>query len=96
MRLGEYDISSEIDCIDDDCNDKVIRADIEETVPHYGYDTSSIDRHHDIALIRLSDNIKYTDFIRPVCLPLPSLEPETVNIGDQLIVAGWGRTLIGE
>lgn len=74
----------------------MLRVDIEETIPHYGYDTSSIDRHHDIALIRLSSSIKYTDFIQPVCLPLPLLQPDAVNVGEKLIVAGWGRTLLGE
>ncbi|KAM7364380.1 serine protease 7 [Cochliomyia hominivorax] len=93
IRLGEYDISSEIDCIGSDCNNKVLELDFEEVIPHPQYDPKNVNRYHDIALIRLAENVNYNDFIRPVCLPLPTTKQE-IRTGAILTVAGWGRTLL--
>ncbi|XP_061393226.1 serine protease 7 [Musca vetustissima] len=93
IRLGEYDINQEIDCIADDCNQKVVEVGYEQLIPHPQYDVRNTNNHHDIALIRLDRNIEYSDFIRPVCLPLSETREAPINPGDLLVVAGWGRTL---
>lgn len=93
IRLGEYDINSEIDCIGADCNNKVEEIGFEEVIPHPQYDDKNNNRHHDIALIRLASDVELNDFIRPVCLPLPTTKQE-ISTGAALIVAGWGRTLL--
>ncbi|KAI9580744.1 serine protease 7 [Glossina fuscipes] len=94
VRLGEYDTNQEIDCIEDDCNEKPVDLGFEEVIPHPDYfTTGNIHRHHDIALIRLAADVKFSYFIRPVCLPL-SQQRSAINVGDHLIVAGWGRTLL--
>ncbi|XP_067638576.1 serine protease 7 [Eurosta solidaginis] len=95
IHLGEYDISKEIDCIQQDCNNKVVKLGYEQVIPHPQYQPNNKNRHHDIALIRLAEDVAYTDFIRPVCLPLPSSSNrQAINVGEQLTVAGWGRTLL--
>ncbi|XP_073819989.1 serine protease 7 [Musca autumnalis] len=93
IRLGEYNINEEIDCIADDCNKKVVEVGYEKVIPHPEYDPRNSNNHHDIALIRLAQEIEYSDFIRPVCLPLENTRGAPINPGDLLIVAGWGRTL---
>ncbi|TMW47661.1 hypothetical protein DOY81_007260 [Sarcophaga bullata] len=93
IRLGEYDLNSEIDCMGQDCNNKVVELEYEEVIPHPQYDPTNIDRHHDIALIRLAQDVQYSDFIKPVCLPLPKTR-RGISTGDILVVAGWGRTLL--
>lgn len=93
IRLGEYDLSKEIDCIVDDCNKKVIELGYEEVIPHPEFNTRSLNRYHDIALIRLNADVSYSDFVRPVCLPLAATR-RAINVGEELIVAGWGRTLL--
>lgn len=93
--MGEYDLNSEIDCMGSDCNNKVLELDFEEVIPHPQYDPTNINRQHDIALIRLAQDVDYTDFIRPVCLPLPKVRQD-ISAGDILTVAGWGRTLLGK
>ncbi|XP_065357920.1 serine protease 7 [Calliphora vicina] len=93
IRLGEYDISSEIDCLGSDCNNKVLEVGFEEVIPHPQYDPKNINRYHDIALIRLDQDIDYNDFIRPVCLPVATTKQD-INTGALLTVAGWGRTLL--
>lgn len=95
IHLGEYDISKEIDCIQQDCNNKVVKLGYEQVIPHPQYEPNNNNRHHDIALIRMSADVTYTDFIRPVCLPLASTR-QAINVGELLTVAGWGRTLLGK
>ncbi|XP_013118286.1 serine protease 7 [Stomoxys calcitrans] len=92
IRLGEYNINEEIDCIRADCNDKVVEVGFDEVLPHPQYDVRNANNYHDIALIRLDQDVQYSDFIRPICLPLPETRT-AITPGELLIVAGWGRTL---
>ena len=96
--MGEYDLRTDIDCVGKDCNEKVLQVGVEETIPHPQFDTSNANRHHDIALIRLNADVTYTDFIRPVCLPLAGIATRrsSFDTGELLTVAGWGRTLFGK
>ncbi|XP_008553594.2 uncharacterized protein LOC103575539 [Microplitis demolitor] len=91
--LGEYDTSTNPDCISDGidsqiCAPPTVAVDIEEQIPHEEYRSASRsrDRKHDIALLRLSSPVKFTDYIKPICLPNNS------NITHRLWVAGWGAT----
>ncbi|XP_034487203.1 serine protease 7 [Drosophila innubila] len=92
VRLGEYDISKDIDCVNGVCNKPVIEIDIEESIVHPQYDANSNDRHHDIALLRLSKPVELSAFLQPVCLPLASVR-SVINPNEELVVSGWGRTL---
>lgn len=58
---------------------------------HPSYQPDSVQQHHDIALIELSQQVRYSDFLRPICLPEPNLEPG-LERGKILSVCGWGRT----
>ncbi|XP_055852033.1 serine protease 7-like [Episyrphus balteatus] len=93
IRLGEYDLSKDIDCLGKDCADPVINMGFEEVIPHPQYDDSSKNKANDIALIRLDGVVTYTDFIKPVCLPSAFGVQSQLRTGTNLIVAGWGRTL---
>jgi hypothetical protein len=63
-----------------------------EKIVHEQYDPKSRNQHHDIALLRLSQNVKYTEFIKPICLPLDQ-NLRSLNLNDNvLVVAGWGKT----
>lgn len=44
---------------------------------------------HDIALIQLDQQVEWTDFIQPACLPNPDKESFS---GVTATVAGWGWT----
>ncbi|XP_075145131.1 serine protease 7 [Haematobia irritans] len=92
IRLGEYNINEEIDCISGDCNNKVVEVGFEQVIAHPEYDVRNNNKYHDIALIRLDQEVQYSDFIRPICLPLPETRMD-ITPGELLIVAGWGRTL---
>lgn len=46
---------------------------------------------HDVALLRLSSNVRYSQTIRPICLP--SVMPAySLKTDTKLTVAGWGAT----
>lgn len=64
VRLGEWDIRQEVDCVKlqgfDFCNEAPQNFDIEETVIHPDYNIRSANRYGDIALIRVNRDIKYS------------------------------------
>ena len=52
---------------------------------NFKHEQYSSNAGYDIALIKLKDNVNFTDRITPVCLPNGRLETE----GDAGIVIGW-------
>ncbi|XP_037078019.1 collagenase-like [Pollicipes pollicipes] len=52
-------------------------------------------REHDIGLIELSENITFTDYIQPICLPTV-LELEDQYVNEEASIAGWGKTYQGQ
>ncbi|XP_017890039.2 uncharacterized protein LOC108630945 [Ceratina calcarata] len=91
VRLGEYDTSSDRDCIQDGedsviCADDPVTIGIEEQITHENYRPTARDQRYDIALLRLARDVVFTNYIKPICLP-----PSSV-IGKKVFVAGWGKT----
>lgn len=61
VRLGEYDLSTEIDCYNGDCiDDKPVDIKVEKLILHENYTSGSRSNANDIALIRLSRPVTYT------------------------------------
>lgn len=64
VRLGEYDIRTEEDCQEvkgyNDCNNPPENFGVETSIPHAQYNENSPDRQHDIGLIRLDRNVRYS------------------------------------
>uniref|UniRef100_A0A6P7FHG8 limulus clotting factor C n=1 Tax=Diabrotica virgifera virgifera TaxID=50390 RepID=A0A6P7FHG8_DIAVI len=91
VKLGEYNQTEHLDCRKDanTCNTTTVIAEVENVSVHENYDTTDSASKNDIALIRLSQKIEYTDLIKPICLPEPD---EGSGSNDRLIVAGWGQT----
>ena len=74
VRLGEWDTATAQDCDDSFTNEKIclppaIGIPIEEQIPHPNYDPFGANQHNDIALLRLAQDVQYTDYIKPICLP---------------------------
>ncbi|XP_014215633.1 melanization protease 1-like [Copidosoma floridanum] len=92
VRLGEYNTATNPDCIvfgDTGviCNDEYVTVGIEKLIIHENYDTFI--HRSDIALIRLSRDVAFTDYIKPISLP------SGPYIQKKLTVAGWGKTESG-
>lgn len=96
VRLGEWDTAQDTDCDDKFtdgvvCNNPPVDIPIELKIPHENYDPQASNQHNDIALLRLAQRVTYTDFIKPICLPI---EPNLQNndfVKQTLSVAGWGE-----
>lgn len=91
VRLGEYDTDTEKDCVPDSedtmvCADDPVTIGVEEQIAHEEYRPLSRDQRYDIALLRLSRDVTFTTYIKPICLPSNS------SLGNKLFVAGWGKT----
>lgn len=60
VRLGEYDLSTDVDCYNGMCIDKPVDIKVEKLIPHESYAPGSKSQENDIALVRLSRPVKYT------------------------------------
>ncbi|XP_072946210.1 transmembrane protease serine 9-like [Epargyreus clarus] len=62
---------------------------VEWAIPHPEYRPQISAQGNDIALIKLSHCVEFTEFIRPICLPLKDYNIDFTN-GTRFTVAGWG------
>ena len=62
---------------------------VDEIIVHRGFDIKLFDA--DIALVKVSKPIQFTDYIRPICLPQKKLSKEMLSVGRQGVVSGWGK-----
>lgn len=95
VRLGEHDISKEVDCdhfYSDDLGCAAPPQDIEvvQFIAHPLFSRRT--RKNDIALIKLATAAKLSDSVRPVCLPVGSFSNNTAT---WMVVTGWGLTESG-
>lgn len=93
IRLGEWNLATNVDCIGDDdndddldCADPHVDIPIRQVRPHPYYLMNAKDQYHDIALVQMVRSVEFTDFIKPICLPPPSppaipLEPLDYAVG---------------
>lgn len=93
VRLGEYNIDTHPDCIQDGdvilvCADDPITVGVEEQIAHENYRPSSRDQKYDIALLRLTRDVSFTNYVKPICLPPDATIPNKQS----LYTAGWGKT----
>ncbi|KAK5643917.1 hypothetical protein RI129_007762 [Pyrocoelia pectoralis] len=91
VRLGDFNLRTDTDCLNhtrfgEECSDPVQEFSIEEVIRHPKYKKRL--SSNDIALIRLSTNVDYSEYVRPICLPT-SKDLDLVD-GTQLALSGWG------
>ncbi|KAF2881990.1 hypothetical protein ILUMI_24171 [Ignelater luminosus] len=96
VRLGEHNTKTEQDCDGDTpgleyCSDSPIDVEVEEITSHEAFDMDNDILFGDVALIRLKTVVNYTDFIKPVCLPISSELQNKAFSGETVTLAGWGR-----
>jgi hypothetical protein len=98
VRLGEYNTETDVDCIilDDnskECADPAIEIPVDEIIIHENYQPDLRSKRNDIALIRLAEDVTFSQFIKPILLPNDEIKSEFL-IGSQHVIAGWGRTVM--
>lgn len=94
--MGEFDITNDTDCIKElngqlDCMDPPVDYAIEKIIPHPLYNPKNPSKHHDIAILKLNDTVKFSDFIQPICLPIKGFN-KGLSPGLPHSVVGWGKT----
>ncbi|XP_038212672.1 CLIP domain-containing serine protease 14D-like [Zerene cesonia] len=83
--VGEWDTDRSTDCNDYFCAPKAQMIKVESVSVHPGYEQKIF--RHDIALIILKDEIKYSVTAAPICL---NDKPEIV-INERAMLVGWGK-----
>lgn len=74
-----------------ECADPVVDIRVIEQIVHENYVPSGKSQQNDIALLRLAYPAPYTDFIRPICLPIGTQVRNKDLDNVPLVVAGFGR-----
>lgn len=92
VRLGEWNTSSQSDCVSGDCSPAPLDVPVEQILAHEGYDPTDDNQHNDIALLRLARNVPFNDFVKPICLPTNASLKQSTFEGYDMEVAGWGKT----
>lgn len=93
VRLGEYDTQSEVDCLDNTCADRPQEIPVASSYPHPGYMDKSKNRRDDIGIVRLARRATYSYYVQPICLVN---NQERLLAGNDVFVAGWGKTVQGK
>lgn len=97
VRLGEWNLTTNPDCVEDvlghkECVDPHKDVLIDYAIAHPLYVPTSKDQFNDIAIIRMAQSVKFTDFIIPICLPLADNLRNKHFTATSMDVAGWGAT----
>ncbi|XP_064550791.1 spaetzle-processing enzyme-like [Drosophila montana] len=102
VRLGEWDISTAPDCVTEvgnkqrTCAPMHLDIEIEKRILHELYVPNSIDQMHDIGLLRLKQAVRFTEYVKPICLPVGDDVRNNDFEGYAMDVAGWGVTEDGK
>lgn len=99
VRLGEYDVKTDQDCEGEGpykiCADLHQDFSVEKIIVHEDYNATKVSSWNDIALIRLAQDVVYSEYIHPVCLPIGGEERHRNNTNQRAIEVGWSKTLEG-
>ncbi|KAJ8958744.1 hypothetical protein NQ318_016472 [Aromia moschata] len=92
---GEYNTLNDTDCetiFTTECSDPPVNVPVEERIAHEQYQPEDLNQYHDLAILRLSRDVKFTKYIKPICLQQSTQERSKQYTGKNLVVAGWGKT----
>ncbi|XP_022116267.2 CLIP domain-containing serine protease 14D [Pieris rapae] len=92
VRLGEWDSKISADCSDNTCSDPPEDRKVLQTIVHPYFNLRG-DPTHDIAILVLDEQVNFTDFIKPVCLPTTEyVAGQDYTNDNSYMTAGWGIT----
>ncbi|KAK9878520.1 hypothetical protein WA026_022417 [Henosepilachna vigintioctopunctata] len=99
VRVGEYDLSSTIDCETDADNKKIcappaLDVKVERIILHPHYKKGKFG--DDIALIRLASKINFTDTLAAICLPVTQETSSYDFSGKKVLVTAFRLTEKGK
>lgn len=72
VRIGEWNRATDPDCQEIDgvniCSDRTYDIKISKVFSHESYNSRSLGKPNDIAILKLQTSIRFTDFVKPICL----------------------------
>lgn len=97
VRLGEWNTTSSPDCqrfqTDSVCAPPHIDIQIDRIVVHEQYaPQNSTNYSNDVALLHLDRSVTFSDYVKPICLPVANTNTEYAYAGYAMEIAGWGNT----
>ncbi|XP_053696496.1 CLIP domain-containing serine protease B15-like [Sabethes cyaneus] len=96
VRFNEWNALKKANCtvVNDE---KICRRDyaVESITVHYGYGKKDPNRNHDIALVKLVEEVTFDKYVQPVCLPVDTSIQELPIDSEEFTVTGWGLTETG-
>lgn len=93
VRLGEYDLRTEIDCYSTrGCAPPIQDFSISHVIPHPLFNPNTIE--NDIGLLRLNRPANLHETVKPICLSTNQTYTNSLP-GQKGIVTGWGTTESG-
>lgn len=100
VRLGEHDTKTSPDCKTDIlsenqnqiCAARAVDVPVERDIAYPEYNKRDPNHYNDIALLRLSRDVEFTEWIQPICVPVSNEQKTKSYVGKKLWVAGWGKT----
>ncbi|XP_052901883.1 transmembrane protease serine 9-like [Anopheles moucheti] len=92
VRLGEWDLATENDCLNGVCSPSPIDLAVENIIAHSDYTGKNTSHINDIALMRLEQDVPSSSTIRPICLPVMDSVRNLNWIGMSSFAVGWGKT----
>ncbi|XP_055050408.1 trypsin I-P1 isoform X2 [Misgurnus anguillicaudatus] len=72
-------------------NPDAITKTVSQVITHSSYSANT--QNNDIALVKLSSSVTFTDYIRPVCL---AASGSTIDAGAKTWITGWGTLNAGD
>ncbi|XP_044265437.1 uncharacterized protein LOC123011852 [Tribolium madens] len=94
VRLGEHDLLAQKDCFTVNnyttCAPSHVDFTIQEVAVHKQYNTENI--QNDIALIKVRGQIRFTEYVKPICLPFEKHLELKDLVTQKLTISGWGKT----
>ncbi|KAK4887792.1 hypothetical protein RN001_004063 [Aquatica leii] len=89
VKLGEYNTNKSVSCDIaanlEDCTDPVLDLPVEEIIR----DGKQANGPYDFALLRLNQTVPFSDFIRPICLPVEQAKRPNLH---SVVISGWGAS----
>ncbi|CAG9565384.1 unnamed protein product [Danaus chrysippus] len=89
IRMGEYDTRTNPDCQLNKCAPPVQDRGIKTIISHPNFNKPAF--HNDIAVIVLDEPVEMNDYVIPICLPREEQLRQYLELGEKLMVAGWGK-----
>lgn len=93
VRFSVIDAISEENCTKIE-EEEVCRQEfgVEQITVHPEYNKDSINKLHDIAIVKLAEDVTFGQYVKPICLPFDQAIADMPIQDEEFTVTGWGQT----